>query len=217
MAQEQRIQQGRRPFRVGDIVRSKITGHTGPVLRVEQYDDGTPRITAELTKRYDVGQPIYHFELVRSADDGRVHDPVEAERQAYAVEDDVDRVDPENPTSMVVPVPGDMVLMTDGSTARVAARREVDGGVILQVQRTGLDYAEWVGVEEISGIEDANMVVSVFLDRGLYDVHQIARVIHADDLAHGWAAVAWEDMDQDSRDWYESSARAVRAHLLGED
>lgn len=86
MAQEQRIQQGRRPFRVGDIVRSKITGHTGPVLRVEQYDDGTPRITAELTKRYDVGQPSHHFKLVRSADDGRVHDPVEAERQAYAVE-----------------------------------------------------------------------------------------------------------------------------------
>lgn len=86
MAQEQRIQQGRRPFRVGDIVRSKITGHTGPVLRVEQYGDGTPRITAELTKRYDVGQPSHHFELVRSADDGRVHDVVEAERQAYAVE-----------------------------------------------------------------------------------------------------------------------------------
>src|SRR5690606_23621258 len=149
------------------------------------------------------------FELVRSADDGRVHDPVE-----YAVEDDVDRVDPENPTSMVVPVPGARVLMTDGSTARVAARREVGGGVMLQVQRAGLDYAEWVGVEEISGIEDASTVVSVFVDRGLYDVRQIARVIHADDLAHGWAAVAWEDMDQDSRDWYESSARAVRAHLL---
>lgn len=139
------------------------------------------------------------------------------EQRIQQVEDDVDRVDPENPTSMVVPVPGDRVLMTDGSTARVAARREVGGGVMLQVQRTGLDYAEWVGVEEISGIEDASTVVSVFVDRGLYDVRQIARVIHADDLAHGWAAVAWEDMDQDSRDWYESNARAVRAHLLGED
>lgn len=127
------------------------------------------------------------------------------EQRIQQVEDDVDRVDPEDPTSMVVPVPGDRVLMTDGSTARVAARREVGGGVMLQVQRAGLDYAEWVGVEEISGIEDA------------YDVRQIARVIHADDLAHGWAALAWEDMDQDSRNWYESNARAVRAHLLGED
>ena len=77
-----------RQIRVGDIVRSKITGRTGPVLRVEQYDDGTPRITAELTKGYDTGAPSHHFELVRSADDGRVHDIVEAERQASAVEDE---------------------------------------------------------------------------------------------------------------------------------
>lgn len=96
------------------------------------------------------------------------------EQRIQQVEDDVDRVDPENPTSMVVPVPGDRVLMTDGSTARVAARREVGGGVMLQVQRAGLDYAEWVGVEEIEAHLD---------DGRVHDVAEAWDLAHAEDSA----------------------------------
>src|SRR5690606_26788797 len=121
-------------------VRSKITGHTGPVLRVEQYDDGTPRITADLTKRYDVGQPVYHFELVRSADDGRVHDLVEAERQAYAP---ADEGQPSRPFQV-----GDEVLV-DGEPGVIAEMRDEavrPGGVHAVVELTGFPFQAWDAV-----------------------------------------------------------------------
>lgn len=45
---------------------------------------------------------------------------------------------------------------------------------------------------------------------------EIARAIHADDLANDRADMAWEDMHPDAIDWYESNARAIRAAILGE-
>lgn len=46
---------------------------------------------------------------------------------------------------------------------------------------------------------------------------QIARAMHADDLAHDRAADAWEDMSAESHDWYGSNADAVLALFDGTD
>ena len=251
-----------REIRRDDVVRSKITGRTGPVLRVEQYDDGTPRIIAELTKGYDTGVPGHHLELIESADDGRVHDVAEAERQAYEEdalraawpryesirddiarqnvarlvygasiirrvldevakrepagepadvgEDDVDRVDPEDPTSMVVPVPGDRVLMADGGTARVTARR-MDGDVLsLQVQRPRMGYAEWVGVEAIAEIsepeDDASATVETVGDSG--DGDSVA--------LHESQHVALDGQDRTHRDCCVAGAVALGGHEVAD-
>ncbi len=202
-----------RQIRRGDIVRSKITGRTGPVLRVEQYDHGTPRITAELTKGYDTGVPGHHLELVRSADDGRVHDVALAELLARDEDASIERVDPEDPTSMVVPVPGDQVLMADGGTARVTARR-MDGDVLsLQVQRPRMGYAEWVGVEEIAGVPEPEVAgpTAVSSQAGLSAIRH--GVVQSDTAAAVVvAALAWEE----SYDQSSGTHSAIRTgHLMG--
>lgn len=56
-----------RPLQVGDTVRSKATGRTGPIVDIGAYDDGAPRIHARLALGWVTTCPTGHVELVEPA------------------------------------------------------------------------------------------------------------------------------------------------------
>lgn len=74
------------------------------------------------------------------------------------------------------------------------------------------DPHRFPGPSNVDGLKGYHAALAAALD-----VEKMARVAHADDVAHGRAGVSWEDLDGDAVDWYLSNARAIRATILGSD
>ena len=74
------------------------------------------------------------------------------------------------------------------------------------------DGGRWTEGQEAARKVRSTDLATAAID-ALADVDGIARVLHRDDMAHDRAVLPFEEMDDESREWYADQAAAVVAWM----